>query len=204
MKKTTNNVGKARFRLWTFLVYPDSAPADWLGLLDDLHVPALVSPLHLPDSDSKKEHWHVLLNFEGVKSGQQVLDLIEEFNGPGYAEVVESSRAMVRYFCHLDHPDKQQYDPSEMLPFGGIDLQQLLLPNHSETFEFAHQIHIFCKDTGITEFANILDYSEQFRPDWYYLLLMSPVSKMLEKFLQSSRHSQKEKTYIPLDILPHD
>ena len=47
-KPSTNKGTKGRGRLRNFatVVYPESAPENWLDRLDGLHVPAFVSPLH--------------------------------------------------------------------------------------------------------------------------------------------------------------
>ena len=52
-------------RYWTFLIYPDSAPKNWYELLEELHLPTCVSPLHdrdvNPDGEIKKPHYHVMI-----------------------------------------------------------------------------------------------------------------------------------------------
>lgn len=57
--------------VWTFIVYPESAPENWRSLLDDLHVPWVEGPLHdkdtNPDGTPKKPHWHCLMDF-GTKN----------------------------------------------------------------------------------------------------------------------------------------
>ena len=57
-----------RTRNFATVVYPESAPADWMERLDQCHVAALVSPLHdrdtNPSGEPKKPHYHVLLMFE--------------------------------------------------------------------------------------------------------------------------------------------
>ena len=64
-----------RTRVWTFLVYPDSAPENWRDLLDEQHIEFIVSPLHdrdiNPTGEPKKPHWHLMLTFEGKKSYEQ-------------------------------------------------------------------------------------------------------------------------------------
>ena len=52
----------SRVRNYATIVYQESAPAGWLDILDELHIPAFVSPLHDKDlnkeGEIKKAHWH--------------------------------------------------------------------------------------------------------------------------------------------------
>lgn len=78
-ENTTPKTKDGRGRNWAFLVYPESAPGNWLDLLDDLKVPAYVSPIHDLDVDGdgviKKAHYHVLVAFAGKKTREQVLEV---------------------------------------------------------------------------------------------------------------------------------
>lgn len=53
-----------RTRNFATVVYPESAPEDWINKLEELHVAVLVSPLHdkdiNPSGEPKKPHYHVL------------------------------------------------------------------------------------------------------------------------------------------------
>ena len=56
-------------RNWTFLVYPESAPADWVSKLQATGLPVAISPLHdkdiNPDGELKKAHYHVIVCYSG-------------------------------------------------------------------------------------------------------------------------------------------
>ncbi len=143
-----------RARNFAFLVYPESAPADWLGRIQDLHVPGCVSPLHDRDvytlpSDShqvgelKKPHWHCLLSFQGVKTVKQILTALE-FLGVCHVEVVHNMSAMVRYFAHLDNQEKAQYDASKIVGFCGFDVSK----------------YLYSGCTLYNEVSNMIDYIE--------------------------------------------
>ena len=58
-------------RNWVTIVYPESAPKDWRDKLREECIQAVVSPLHNadanPDGEQKKEHYHVMLLFDGPK-----------------------------------------------------------------------------------------------------------------------------------------
>lgn len=67
MKKDENK----RYRNWTLIVYPESAPENWKSILsNELKLIFAISPLHdqdiNPDGSLKKAHWHVLICFVGM------------------------------------------------------------------------------------------------------------------------------------------
>ncbi|MGZ7412941.1 Rep family protein, partial [Streptococcus pyogenes] len=82
--KETENKKNSRGRNWTFVLYPESAKAEWLEYLKELHIQFVVSPLHDRDTDTedrmKKEHYHILVMYEGNKSYEQIKIITEELN----------------------------------------------------------------------------------------------------------------------------
>ena len=102
-----------RARNYACVVYPDSAPTNWQDILSGHCVPAFISPLHDKDfnvtGEPKKPHYHVVLMFDGKKSVNQVTEIFQSFGGVG-CEVVKSIRGYSRYLCHLDNPEKAQYN----------------------------------------------------------------------------------------------
>lgn len=62
----------ARYRNFGTVVYPDSAPDDWMEIVSSYHVPAFISPIHDSDlnpvgNEHKKDHFHVMFMYEGKK-----------------------------------------------------------------------------------------------------------------------------------------
>lgn len=117
-QKRADEKRAGRTRNFATVVYPESAPADWMDRLNDYHVAALVSPLHdrdtNPSGEPKKPHYHVMLIFEGPKEFEtQVKPIFDDIGGVG-REMVNSARGYARYLCHLDNPEKAQYDPAEV------------------------------------------------------------------------------------------
>ena len=105
-------------RDWAFIVYPESAPKNWREILDETHMRWVESPLHdkdfNPDGTFKKPHWHVMLSADGPITLKAVEKIIEPLNVPA-PQKVGSGRGMIRYFIHLDNPEKYQY--SRMLAY---------------------------------------------------------------------------------------
>lgn len=119
-------MAESRYRVWTCIVYPESAPENWESILDDKHISFCVSPLHCYDvneldGELKKAHYHVIFAFEGKKSFEQVFELTEQLNSP-IPKRVDSLRGAVRYLVHYDNPEKFQYSISDIRCYGGFDL----------------------------------------------------------------------------------
>ena len=81
-----NNAEEKRGRIWTCVVYPESAPENWKDLLDQQGISWVESPIHdkdvNADGEKKKAHWHVLLLFGTQKSHRQGLEITTLMNAP--------------------------------------------------------------------------------------------------------------------------
>ena len=93
-----------RSRNWVIIVYPESAPKDWQGILDNMHVQWIESPLHdkdtNPDGTIKKAHWHVILAFGSKKSYKQVKEIADNLHAPT-PQKVHNMKGQVRYLVPL-------------------------------------------------------------------------------------------------------
>lgn len=169
--KSTETATK-RTRNYASVVYPDSAPQDWQSILADQFIPAFVSPLHDQDLDpgdhAKKPHYHVLLCYEGPKTKDQAVEIFDKIGGVG-CEVVNSLRGYARYLCHLDNPEKHQYDPSQVRSFSGSDYTSVIgLP--TDKYKAIKEMIQFCKDHNIDAYCDLLEYASDNRDDWFVVL----------------------------------
>lgn len=158
-----------RTRNWTVVVYPESAPKNWREILDDLHVPYLVSPLHdkdkNPDGEVKKPHWHVVLLFENKKAFYQIKDIADKLNAP-IPQKVESLRGMVRYLVHTDNPEKYQYDRADIENHGVDDLDKYF-ESASSNRAILNAIIRYIRENNITSFAKLSYYAiDNGKDDW--------------------------------------
>lgn len=157
-----------RTRNFTTIVYPESAPENWMEILGELFIPSLVSPLHdrdtNPTGECKKAHYHVILMFENVKTVEQVKAIVEQFGGVG-CEKVNSLRGVARYLCHMDNPEKFRYDESEIKQFCGVDYRALV-DLASDIDEAAEEILDFCELHQITSYAHIRRIVREDKPEW--------------------------------------
>ena len=133
-----------RYQYYTFLVYPESAPGDWIERLRNFHIPMYLSQ-HDCDEDmghdgKKKEHWHVMTMFDSLKPLDACDEMIASVNGvkpPVNDFVVKSNRAYARYLLHYDDPSKYPYykDHRVIQLSGPEDYDELIKSKSQQDFE---------------------------------------------------------------------
>lgn len=159
---------KGRTRNFTTIVYPESAPENWISVLEGMFIPALISPLHdsdvNPTGEQKKAHYHVVLMFDSVKRIEQVKSVISEFGGVG-CEKVNSLRGVARYLCHFDNPEKHRYDERDVIALCGVDYRALT-ELASDIDEAAEELLDYCEVNQITSFAKIRRIVRNSKPEW--------------------------------------
>ena len=161
-----------RTRNYASIFYPDSAPADWLEILSDLHISCFVSPLHdsdvTVDGELKKPHYHVMIMFENVKSEAQARELFDQIGGVG-CEIVNTIRGYARYLCHLDNPEKARYDMGFVRELCGADYHSIISLASDKYAAIAEMI-TYCKENNVLSYAELFEYSMLNRYDWYRTL----------------------------------
>lgn len=164
-----------RKRNWAFVVYPDSAPDNWREMLHEMLVPGFISPLHdadeNADGEKKKPHWHVMLTFKGLKSFDQVKEITEALNAPAPQEC-KDVRAYARYLCHLDNPEKAQYQISDVESLGGADyLDKIKCAADTDTA--LSEMMDWCVEQGCYSFYRLSNYARKNRSDWFRVITSS-------------------------------
>lgn len=186
-----------RSRNFATVVYPESAPSNWIEILDWYHVSALVSPCHdrdlNPDGEPKKAHFHVMLMFEGLKSFSTQVEPIFKKIGAVGREEVNSVRGYARYLCHLDNPEKAQYEPSGIRCLGGADYYELTnLP--TDEIKRLGEIFAYIQENEIYSLAELLTISRVYHPEWFSLIVTSKCY-IIDKFIKSLAW-EKETGYV--------
>lgn len=172
-------------------MYPESAPENWREYMDDLHIEWVESPLHEFDCNAtgevKKAHWHLLLMFGGVKSYEQVLDVVKPLNCP-IPQRCHNAKAMVRYMAHLDNPEKHQYSVADIVAHGGVDIAEMLRPSSSERYALMREMSEYIKDNGVTEFCDFVNYAMTEHYDDWFPLLCDSSAYFIGQVIKSQRH----------------
>lgn len=148
-------------RNWGCIIYPESAPADWFDILQQSGLSGAISPLHDkdidPDGNPKKAHYHVILTYPGPTTYNNVASLTHGTLNGSLPKPLESIRGYYRYFTHLDHPDKAQYNECDIRTFGGFDYRDFVELTKTEVAKIFRDIHQLIRDGNIYEYSELLD-----------------------------------------------
>ena len=109
-----------------------------------------------------------MLLFDGVKTQEQVQEIFTLIGGVGI-EPVNCVRAYARYLCHLDNPEKAQYDIKDVLSYSGADYSTII-SLASDKYSAIGEMIEFCIQNGIDSYAELLMYSKNNRFDWFKVL----------------------------------
>jgi plasmid replication protein len=183
-----------RSNKWAFLFYKESAPHNYLEVLEGIHVPFVLSPWHDKDvnketGEFKKAHKHGAFYFDSLKSHAQVSELIKDkLNGPAHVEPVISPKGMYDYFTHAENPDKSPYDIEEIESGCGFELDKFLISNNND--EFLSMVIDIIEEHNFTEFNNLVRYAR--KENQQLLGLIMDKTYFFAKYLDSRRHSRRK------------
>lgn len=148
-------------RAWAFVLYPESAPNDWLDLLQQKGVSFAVSPLHdkdiNPTGEIKKSHYHIILNYSGPTTFNSVQELTNSLNQP-IPIPLEQIKGYFRYFTHKDNPEKYQYNENDIRLFNGFDALEFNELSKSEVQFYIREIQNLIRENNICEYCELLDH----------------------------------------------
>ena len=184
-----------RSNKWAFLIYQESVPENYLDVLEEMHIPFVLSPWHDKDvnketGEFKKAHKHGVLFFESLKSYTQVSELLtEKLHTPSHVEVVMSPKGMYDYFIHAENPDKTLYNMDEIESGCGFELEQFLITNNNE--QFLSTVIDIIEEHNFTEFNNLVRYARVENPSLLNLIIDK--TYFFAKYLDSRRHSNNKK-----------
>ena len=120
MKKNT----RVQATRWTFLVYQESAPENFKDIIRNFHVGYAISPLHDPDPDELKAHYHIYLEFDHNMSLDKIKNEFMSKLGVGNLnpQVVYNPSSLCKYLVHFKDKwvdangnRKHLYDPKEVI-----------------------------------------------------------------------------------------
>lgn len=185
-KNTSKSAGAGRTRNYATVVYPESAPDNWKEFLTEFFIPAFISPLHdrdiNPGGEPKKPHFHVIIMFDSVKTVDQAKAVFDKIGGVG-CEVIASIRGYARYLCHLDNPEKAQYDPEQVSCLCGSDYPGTC-SLVTDKYKVIEEMIDWCSENNCYSYVALMMYSKSERRDWFRSLCDNSTIVMKE-FLKS-------------------
>lgn len=190
------------------------------SFLKDLRIESCVSPLHcydinpdISETSYKLPHYHVVITLGsgGKKSIRQWFTLLEPIRDfiaiapfdkgdsslEDVAKVFNSKnkvhkmRSLLRYFVHLDNPEKYQYDPADFQCFCGFDLNNIIYSD-TDLLCLVREIRKYIKDNKIYDFCDLFDYADECRSDWFQVVTNSKFGNSLQKYQKSLEYKDKK------------
>lgn len=192
---SVTNINK-KARSWTWVVYQDQYINVLAWLERNPDIAWSMSPKHEkdvnPTGEPKKPHWHLLLNWSGPITYKTACDISEELGLPR-PQICRNTRGMVRYFLHLDNPEKAQYDRSLITCGGGFEVDDYLALSKTEQ-EQEEVLFVTKIINKITE----LDLQE------FYELANFVLSEMPEHYQYFKKNSYVLKNYLTSKLFHHE
>lgn len=181
-------------RHWSGIIYPESAPFDWMQQFKSFGFPFVVSPLHdkdfLEDGTPKKPHWHCLFCYGAPTTFKHALGLWQSVGG-ATVQPVFGVKAIYEYLTHKNQPDKYQYPASQIQYFNHWRPEDYITLTSSEQTAFTLDILAVIAREGIDEYSTLIDflssnmaYSDLFRYTCTHTIFFT-------KYLDSLRHRRK-------------
>lgn len=155
------DLNKVKSRYWAGVIYPDSAPSDWLDLLEQTGLPAAISPLHdldiNPTGEPKKPHWHLILCWDGPTTYQCARRIIcDTLHAPSPMKV-EHVGGYYRYLTHEDNPEKEHYDKNQIKLLNGFCIDDYTTESEREIDAVNDYVLDWIRIKSIYEYADLID-----------------------------------------------
>lgn len=174
------------------------------------------------ETEFKKWHYHFVLDFDKTKkSVSQLYDLIapirkyvslppldqiESEEDPRLENcikvfkneiIVKNMRSCIRYFKHLDNPEKHQYFEEEYRLFGGFDLDNRLY-SQEDNMSIVKDILRFINQEDVYIFADLVDYSLENNIEWFNVCSKSTYNNFIIQYMKSKtyRDSNRLENYL--------
>lgn len=159
-----------RRKAYSLIVYPDSAPDDWIEVLNEYclahEVACAISPLH--DSDvyesgekiglTKKPHYHVLFASQKNIYFSTFSSMASAINQTQGSYVSDLGSAFL-YLSHSNAPNKHQYNVDDVLFCGSYEsVDFTVVRTHTQNEELYTDLLMFIVTHQITELKFLYSY----------------------------------------------
>jgi len=197
-----------QFLFW--LDFDDYSNKDILfNYLLNCRVESCVSPLHDKDmnlGEPKKPHYHVMMTFgsgknKSVRQWFTLIDPIRDFIsvapfdkgtsslsdcGKVWFEEnsIQTMRGALRYFKHLDNPEKADYSNLDYICFGGFDVENVVL-NDTDAKKILLQIRSWIKENQCYSYADLVDYCAVYNREWFNIVTRNNYINVIDKYQKS-------------------
>ena len=151
-------------RYWCFVLYPDSAPKNWMEILRLSGLRFAVSPLHdrdtCEDGSPKKPHYHVIVIWENKTTYRNVAEFTHKKLNATYPQKLASPKGYFRYFTHEDNPEKASYRKSDIENGNGFDISEFASMTRQEKVEMKLDLTHKIVEAGIINYLDCIALGE--------------------------------------------
>lgn len=210
----------SRLRVWVAIFYPESTKPDWEKIWSDAFVKCSVSPVHDRDiweedgedhkaGDFKKPHRHVVFQFSGSKSFNQVWDILKMIAldpnhcPPPKIPYGDISQA-VQYHVHYNDKSKAQYLRSDIVSINGFDVDRYFRLNSEQEDQLFSALLDYITDNNIKEYWDLFQclgisrfrgtiYDELYRYVRNHTILVNSLLKSRKYYTEEQYQQRKNK-----------
>ncbi len=160
MAQTYIDGGKIKAHQWAFILYPESAPDDWMQQLSDTYLKIAISPLHDSDinvdtGELKKAHYHILIFF-GNSTTSSVADNISLTLGQTHCIAISNAWGYYQYLDHSRETGKAKYKHDDIILLNGLLEGDIKVLTKEQERELKRSIHVFIHNNNIVEYDELL------------------------------------------------
>jgi len=99
---------------------------------------------------------------------------------------------MVRYFVHMDNPEKYQYEKADMVGHSGADFKKYLSVTGTEKLKVLAEIQDWIDASDCFEFSELAEYARREHFDDWYEVIALQSTVFLNAYLRSKRNSYNQ------------
>lgn len=173
---------QAKSTYFTFLLYPESIPDNWIELLESTNLQMAISPLHNKDKtekkelleqgqEYKKEHYHVIYIAKNAITPEAVRNRIKRLLGDKSVNMVQPiATSVVNAYLYLTHESKDAiakkkhvYDKKDIIHLNNFDVDRFEMFDVHEKRDMINSIVEIVKSlelTNVIELAEFFDNEE--------------------------------------------
>lgn len=187
----TNN---SKSRYWTFVVYEESAPHNWIEIIKSTFLPIafIYHDRDINDDGTiKKPHYHVFVQYGNTTTYKNIFELFGSICANGHIERVISPTGAYQYLTHKNRPEKTQYADDEIVWLNSFDPSTFAEWSPSEKMDNMRVIMLTVNSKKIYEYAGLLEYFAD-SPDTEMLKFCMFNTTLVNTYITSARHRLKK------------
>lgn len=197
----TNNKGVViwnKARWYICIIYPEHWE-NFDAMCNDIKsigFPCALSPLHnadvTEDGEIKKEHYHLVIYWSGQCTPYKVYTTLCGYLGEDSffgLEIGGNGNKCVRYFTHIDFPEKAQYNFSEIVSFNGFDVARYYKEGMVSDMDTVREIKKVIKENNVLFFNDLDEILDAEYPDLYQQFISNRnVARHIKDYIKSREY----------------